>query len=64
MAIQLVALLTDEVTGKAVQLWSEYDPEPPFDSGAPSKATPDVLAKAQVMSDFHHAQLAAKTQGK
>jgi len=64
MAIQLVELLTDEVTGKAVQLFTEYDPQPPFDSGAPSKATPDVRAKGRVLADFHHAQLAAKTQGK
>jgi hypothetical protein len=27
---------------EAVQLGIEYDPQPPFDSGAPSKARPDI----------------------
>lgn len=64
MAIQLVALLTDEVTGKAVQLFNEYDPQPPFNTGHPSKATPDVLAKTDTLRDLHYADFVAKTQGK
>lgn len=64
MALQLVALLTDELTGKAVQLCTEYDPQPPFNTGSPSKATPDVLAKAGELGALYQARLAAKTQGK
>jgi hypothetical protein len=29
---------------QAIQLAIEYDPQPPFDSGAPSKASPEILA--------------------
>jgi transcriptional regulator GlxA family with amidase domain len=30
MALALVARLTDEPTARMVQLWIEYDPQPPF----------------------------------
>lgn len=43
MGLTLVAELRDEVTAKAVQLAIEYDPEPPFDSGSPAKASAEVL---------------------
>ncbi|MET8042769.1 DJ-1/PfpI family protein [Micromonospora sp. NPDC005215] len=46
MGLRLVELLTDRTTAEAVQLWMEYDPQPPFDSGHPSRATPEVLARA------------------
>jgi cyclohexyl-isocyanide hydratase len=36
--LQLVALLRSPEYAKAVQLYLEYDPAPPFDSGAPDKA--------------------------
>ena len=42
MALRLVELLTDPTIARAVQLWTEYDPQPPFDSGAPEKATAEV----------------------
>jgi cyclohexyl-isocyanide hydratase len=29
-----------------IQLAIEYDPQPPFDAGAPHKAAPPVLARA------------------
>jgi len=28
---------------KAIQLGIEYDPEPPFDSGSPAKADPQIV---------------------
>ncbi|KAL3698474.1 hypothetical protein R1sor_012550 [Riccia sorocarpa] len=43
MGLLLVSLLADEQTAKAIQLYIEYDPQPPFDSGAVSKATPEVI---------------------
>ncbi|MEH0931005.1 DJ-1/PfpI family protein [Micromonospora sp. CPCC 205558] len=46
MGLRLVELLTDRTTAEAVQLWMEYDPQPPFDSGHPSRATPEVIARA------------------
>jgi putative intracellular protease/amidase len=43
MALTLVAELTDENVAKAIQLGIEYDPAPPFDSGSPSKAAPELV---------------------
>jgi transcriptional regulator GlxA family with amidase domain len=42
MALRLAELLSDRTIAQAVQLWTEYDPQPPFDSGAPGKATAEV----------------------
>jgi putative intracellular protease/amidase len=47
MALQLVALLSDDLTAEAVQLYTEYDPQPPFDSGSVAKASPAVLERAR-----------------
>lgn len=44
MALALAARLAGETTARAVQLGIEYDPQPPYDSGAPSKATPEIRA--------------------
>jgi transcriptional regulator GlxA family with amidase domain len=49
MAIRLVALLTDEVTAQAIQLYTEYDPQPPFDTGSVAKAPAEVLERARAL---------------
>ena len=53
--IDLALTLTAEVWGpevaQAIQLGIEYDPQPPFDSGAPSKADPEILALVRAISD-------------
>jgi cyclohexyl-isocyanide hydratase len=36
--LQIAALLTNETYAKAIQLYLEYDPQPPFNSGSPEKA--------------------------
>ncbi|MES9542517.1 DJ-1/PfpI family protein [Spirillospora sp. NPDC049024] len=46
MALRLVELLTDTRTAQAVQLWTEYDPQPPFDAGSPARAPEDVVELA------------------
>lgn len=46
MGLRLVELLTDRLTAEAVQLWTEYDPQPPYDSGSPARARDEVLARA------------------
>ena len=43
MALTLAARLVGEDFAKAVQLGIEYDPQPPFDSGAPHKAPPELV---------------------
>lgn len=46
MALRLVELLVDREAAQAAQLLIEYDPQPPFDSGALDKA--DEATKARV----------------
>lgn len=43
MALRLVELLHGREIAEAVQLGIEYDPQPPFDAGAPWKASPAVV---------------------
>jgi transcriptional regulator GlxA family with amidase domain len=44
MGLTLVSRLFGDDVARVVQLAIEYDPQPPFDSGAPSKAAPETLA--------------------
>jgi len=46
MALRLVELLVDRQAAQAAQLLIEYDPQPPFDSGAPAKADQATVARA------------------
>ena len=41
-ALRLTAELCGEQLARGIQLALEYDPEPPFDSGAPERATPEL----------------------
>lgn len=43
MALRLVQLLHGDEAAQAVQLGIEYDPQPPFDAGAPEKAPQAVV---------------------
>jgi transcriptional regulator GlxA family with amidase domain len=47
MALHLTALITDETMAKTIQLFVEYDPQPPFDTGSLAKAGPEVEEKAR-----------------
>jgi len=42
-ALTLVSLLVDRRTAEAIQLRLEYNPAPPFNSGSPDTAPPEVL---------------------
>jgi len=46
MALRLVELLVDRQAAQAAQLLIEYDPQPPFDSGALAKADAAAVARA------------------
>jgi putative intracellular protease/amidase len=46
MALRLVELLVDREAAQAAQLLIEYDPQPPFDAGALSKADQATVARA------------------
>jgi putative intracellular protease/amidase len=43
MALHLVAVEAGPEVAQAVQLGIEYDPDPPFDSGSPEKAAPEIV---------------------
>jgi transcriptional regulator GlxA family with amidase domain len=43
MALRLAELLAGPVAAQAIQLAIEYDPQPPFDSGSPEKASGEVV---------------------
>jgi putative intracellular protease/amidase len=45
MALRLVELLVDRTAAEAAQLEIEYDPQPPFDSGALHKASAAVKSR-------------------
>ena len=42
MALTLVGLMEGTDLAEAIQLGIEYDPQPPYDAGAPSKARPEI----------------------
>src|ERR1700758_1223065 len=44
-ALTLVSILIDRPTAEAVQLRLEYNPAPPFNSGSPETAPPEILAR-------------------
>jgi len=44
--LTLVSMLFDRPTAEQIQLRMEYDPAPPFNSGSPTNAPPDVYSKA------------------
>ena len=47
MALWLVGRIAGDEQAKMIQLAIEYDPQPPYDSGAPSKASASVLEKSR-----------------
>jgi cyclohexyl-isocyanide hydratase len=58
-ALTLVSIMVDRPTAEAIQLRLEYNPAPPFNSGSPVTAPPEVLAlmKARIAP---HAQRRAE----
>jgi transcriptional regulator GlxA family with amidase domain len=43
MALILAARIAGDELAQAIQLGIEYDPQPPFDSGSPSSASPHIV---------------------
>jgi cyclohexyl-isocyanide hydratase len=44
-ALTLVSIMVDRQTAEAIQLGLEYNPAPPFNSGSPETAPPEILAR-------------------
>jgi transcriptional regulator GlxA family with amidase domain len=51
MALTLVARLYGHDMAEMAQLGVEYDPQPPFDAGAPSKARPEIVEMVKATID-------------
>ena len=51
LALTLVARVAGPETAQAIQLGIEYDPQPPFDAGAPSKAPTEIQQLAHGVLD-------------
>ena len=49
MALTLVAEMQGPEVAQAIQLAIEYDPQPPFDAGSPSKAPADIVELVTVL---------------
>lgn len=45
MALRLMELLYDRVAAQAAQLMIEYDPQPPFDTGALEKSNDEIMTR-------------------
>ena len=43
MALRLAARIAGDEVAQAIQLGIEYDPDPPFESGSPAKASPRAI---------------------
>ena len=52
MALTLVARECGEVMAQSIQLGIEYDPQPPFDAGSPSKAPATIVERLRSRSRF------------
>ena len=46
MALTLAAHIAGDDIARAIQLFIEYDPQPPFDSGSKAKAGPEIVGLA------------------
>ena len=52
MALHLAAQIAGDDAAQLIQLFTEYDPQPPFDAGSPAKAPEGVLRAAYEISRF------------
>ena len=52
MALTLAARVAGEQVAQGIQLGIEYDPQPPFDAGAPSKAPAELVEMFRANSRF------------
>ncbi|KQS02141.1 thiamine biosynthesis protein ThiJ [Sphingomonas sp. Leaf357] len=60
--LALVAAIRGEAQARLVQLTLEYDPAPPFDSGTPTSATPETLARYERLAGEGLAARAERTR--
>ncbi|MFF1688921.1 MULTISPECIES: DJ-1/PfpI family protein [unclassified Streptomyces] len=52
MGLTLVGAIAGDEAAQTVQLFTEYDPQPPYDAGSPEKAPAHLVEKARAESRF------------
>ena len=57
MALHLVGRTHGQDMAEAIQLGIEYDPQPPYDAGAPSKARPEIRELVEAVMSANEAAL-------
>ena len=63
LALSLAARLRGDRIAQAVQLGIQYDPQPPFDTGSPRTAPPELVALVAGAMDAEEARLTSKRPG-
>lgn len=53
MGLTLLGRIAGDEHAQAVQLMTEYNPQPPYDAGSPDKAPAHLVEKARAESRFH-----------
>ncbi len=62
MALLLAARIAGDLYAQGIQLSIEYDPQPPFDTGSPTKAGPELVDLVRAVShDREQQALAARS---
>ncbi len=56
MGLSLVGRIAGDTVAQAIQLGIEYDPQPPYDSGSPRKAPPEVVELLRARSRHQEAE--------
>lgn len=59
MALMLAAHIMGPEAAQAIQLAIEYDPQPPFDSGSPDKAKPEIVELVKTAMEQQQAEIRA-----
>jgi putative intracellular protease/amidase len=59
MALALAARIAGDAVAQAIQLGIEYDPQPPFDAGAPGKAPAEIVQLLRERSRFEQGEALA-----
>jgi cyclohexyl-isocyanide hydratase len=57
--LQIIARLWGDDAAEMAQLTMEYDPAPPFDSGSPRSARPELLARAETAMQGYRTKIMA-----
>ncbi len=52
MALTLAGRIAGDVVAQGIQLGIEYDPQPPFAAGSPSRAPDELVALLRAASRF------------